>query len=75
MRSDRLYLVDIFEACDAIACFLAGATTDAWVQDEVRQGAVMHKLIVIGEAAARLSNDFGPRMPSLTGLALSAFGI
>ena len=58
MRSDRLYLVDILEACDAIARFLAGAMTDAWVQDEVRQSAVMHKLIVIGEAAARLSNDF-----------------
>jgi hypothetical protein len=36
MRSDRFYLVNIREACDAIARFLAGVTTDAWVKDEVR---------------------------------------
>ncbi len=56
MRPDRLYLVDIVEACRAIARFLAGIEPDAWAQDEVRQSAVMHQLIVIGEAATRLSN-------------------
>ena len=48
----------MLEACDAIARFLVGMTVDVWAQDEVRQSAVVHRLIVIGEAAARLSPGF-----------------
>jgi uncharacterized protein with HEPN domain len=36
-------------------------TEDAWIEEQVRQSAVMHKLIIIGEAAARLSRAFRDR--------------
>lgn len=58
MRPERLYLTDIVDAADAIARFLRGVDEAAFVQDELRQSAVLQKLIVIGEAAARLPRAF-----------------
>lgn len=58
MRPEKLYLTDIVEAADAISRFVAGVRYDDFVCDEIRQSAVLQKLIVIGEAAARLSPEF-----------------
>ncbi len=65
MRDDGLYLADIVDAAAAIDHFLSGMTEDDWIEDELRQGAVMHKLIIIGEAAARLSKEFRDRHPDI----------
>ena len=58
MRDEELYLRDIVEAAGAIDRFLAGMNEDKWIDDEVRQSAVMHQLIIIGEAASRLPREF-----------------
>ncbi|MCS6880311.1 MAG: DUF86 domain-containing protein [Oscillochloridaceae bacterium] len=58
MRPERLYLTDIVDAADAIARFLHGVDEAAFMQDELRQSAVLQKLIVIEEAAARLPRAF-----------------
>jgi uncharacterized protein with HEPN domain len=58
MRSDRLYLLDITEATDAIGGFLAGIDRDAFIGSDLVRSAVLQKLIVIGEAAARLTEGF-----------------
>ena len=58
MRPEKLYLTDLVEAADAIQRFIIGITPDDFLNDELRQSAVLQKLIVIGEAAARLSPDF-----------------
>ena len=42
MRDDRLYLVDIQEAAAAIDRFIAGMNENEWIENEVRQSAVMH---------------------------------
>jgi uncharacterized protein with HEPN domain len=56
MRPDRLYLTDIMEAADAIERFLGDVGGMKYFQaDELRQAAILQKLIVIGEAAARIS--------------------
>ena len=65
MRDEWLYLTDMVEAAEAISRFVAGMTEDDWIEDEVRQGAVMHRLIIIGEAAARLSEEFRERHPEI----------
>ena len=58
MRSDRLYLEDIIAAADAIQRFIAEIVGEsAFHDDELRQSAVLQKLIVIGEAATRLSPE------------------
>jgi uncharacterized protein with HEPN domain len=55
MRPEKLYLTDIVEAADAIRRFVTEIDRDGFLRDELRQSAVLQKLIVIGEAAARLS--------------------
>ena len=58
MRRDYLYLTDVVTAADAIQRFIAGRSRDYFMSDELLQSAVLQKLIVIGEAVARLSDEF-----------------
>lgn len=65
MRAEELYLSDIVEAAEAIASFLTGVSHDEFLQDDLRRSAVLHKLTIIGEAAARLPTDFRERHPEI----------
>jgi uncharacterized protein with HEPN domain len=58
MRPEKLYLLDIIEAARAIERFCKPINEDQFLQDELRQSAVLQKLIVIGEAASRLPVNF-----------------
>ena len=58
MRREELYLTDIVDAADAIQRFMEGTQRRDFLDDDLRQSAVLQKLIVIGEAAARLPVDF-----------------
>ncbi len=61
MRREELYLSDIVEAADAIREFLAGIDRAAFFDSNLIQSAVLQKLIVIGEAAAKLPKEFRER--------------
>ena len=61
MRRDELYLSDIVEAADSINAFLSERTREDFLRDDLLRSAVLHKLTVIGEAAARLSAEFRAR--------------
>ena len=65
MRPEQLYLTDIVQAAEAVGRFVSGITYDDLVRDELRQSAILQKLIVIGEAAARLSPEFQVRHPAI----------
>lgn len=57
-RGDRLYLTDIVEAAQSISHFLdrlGDDRKDEFVKDDLVRSAVLQKLSVIGEAAARVS--------------------
>lgn len=58
MRREALYLRDIVEAADAIAEFIRGADANGFSDNDLLRSAVLHKLTIIGEAAARLPKDF-----------------
>ena len=58
MRREIQYLADIQEAADAVGRFLKGVDREGFLQNEVLESAVLQKLIVIGEAAARLPRRF-----------------
>jgi uncharacterized protein with HEPN domain len=74
MRPERLYLSDIVEAADAIRRFLVDVDTEeSFYEDELRQSAVLQKLIVIGEAAARLSAEFKQQHPEIEWNDIAAF--
>jgi uncharacterized protein with HEPN domain len=65
MRRERLYLLDILDAADALNRFVAGKSREEFLTDEVLQSAVLQKLTVIGEAAARLSRELHARHPDI----------
>lgn len=73
MRSEKLYLADIIEAADAIAEFTAGMDEIDFLQDHKSQSAVLQKLIVIGEAAGRLSKEFCDQHPEVEWRKVVAF--
>jgi uncharacterized protein with HEPN domain len=65
MRSDQLYLADILDAIAAIERFAAGVDESRFMVDELVQSAVLQKLSVVGEAAARLSEETRAQMPGI----------
>jgi uncharacterized protein with HEPN domain len=72
-RGEALFLADIVEAADSVAAFLTNRTRDEFVDDDALRSAVLYKLIVIGEAARRLSIELRARhaeipWPDLSGL-------
>ena len=73
MRPEQLYLTDIVEAADAIAAFVTGLDEAAFYQDAKTQSAVQQKLMVIGEAAARLSQEFRDLHPHVEWRDIVAF--
>jgi uncharacterized protein with HEPN domain len=58
MRREKLYLGDIVQAAEEIQKFLAGASKESFLGNDLLRSAVLNKLTIIGEAAARLGKDF-----------------
>ncbi len=67
MRRDELYLNDIGEAADHIATFLGQMDFESFRQSELVRSAVVQKLAIIGEAAARISEEVKGRYPQSRG--------
>ena len=55
MRRDELRLQDILESADFILGVMQPLTEEEFLRNSILQGAVLQKLIVIGEAAGRLT--------------------
>jgi uncharacterized protein with HEPN domain len=73
LRSDALYLGDIVEAADAIAGFVRGVSEAQFIGNDLLRSAVLQKLSVIGEAAARVSQDLRHRHPQVEWADIVAF--
>lgn len=65
MRSNDLYLSDIVQAADSIAQFVTGMDEEQFVGNDLVRSAVLHKLAVIGEAAARTSSELRQSYPDI----------
>jgi len=73
MRREELYLEDIVEAAHAIGDFLADVQEQDFAENDVLRSAVLLKLIVIGEAVARLPGEFKNRHPEIEWADIAAF--
>ncbi len=73
MRHENLYLNDIVEAADYIAEFISGTDFEGFEKSELLRSAVVQKLGVIGEAAARSSEDLTLRHPEVPWPQIIAF--
>ena len=73
MRPEILYLTDIVDAADSIEKFLMGQDFNEFERNEMMHSAVLQKLTVIGEAAARLSKEFTNRYPDIPWMDIVGF--
>ncbi len=55
---DRAALEDIVHACRRIIDFAAGMDRSSFLSDQKTQSAVIHQLLILGEAVKRLSPAF-----------------
>ena len=65
MRPDETILFDIVAAGRRIAEFTVGFDEKSFIRDVRTQSAVLHQLMIIGEAVGRLSPDFRMRHPHI----------
>jgi uncharacterized protein with HEPN domain len=73
MRRDRLYLNDIIEALDHIGAFIGKAGFEEFLKSELVRSAVVQKLAIIGEAAARISDELRSQYPQVPWSQIVAF--
>lgn len=73
MRPERLRLADIGDAAEAILRHVSGLTREAFLADERTQGAILYKLIIIGEAAGNVSRELRDRHPEVPWKAVRGF--
>ncbi|MGB2861747.1 MAG: DUF86 domain-containing protein [Sedimentisphaerales bacterium] len=64
MRDDRERLLDIREAIENIQKYAARGK-DAFGEDELIQTWVLHHIQILGEAAARISDEFQEQHPDI----------
>lgn len=60
-------------AADAITAFVAGSNEAEFIANDLLRSAVLQKLTVIGEAAARLSDELKQRHPTVPWRDIVAF--
>ncbi len=62
---ETAYLLDILHSVDAIKTYIQGYTREDFLRDPKTQDAVLRRLLVIGEAAARITADTAARMENV----------
>ncbi|HYH47496.1 MAG TPA: HepT-like ribonuclease domain-containing protein [Thermoanaerobaculia bacterium] len=65
MERDHGFLVDILIAARDITEFKQGVTREEFLQSKLLRSAVLHQLVIIGEASRRLSEDFRAAHPEI----------
>ena len=65
MNRDRASLLDIVNAAHRVLAFAQGVDKSVLSTNEEKQSAILYQVIVIGEAAKRLSPEFRNRHPQI----------
>lgn len=65
MSRDPATVLDILQAARRISAFKGSMGTQEFLADEKTQSAVLHQLMVIGEAVKRPSAEFRTRHPQI----------
>jgi uncharacterized protein with HEPN domain len=73
MRPERLYLHDILEAIDDIRLIVGDRSLGDMLSEMAARRAVLHALIVIGEAASKVPEDLRDKYPEVPWQRVVAF--
>lgn len=65
MLRDEAAVLDIFNAAEMIASFVAGHELNSFAADPRTSSAVQYQLMVMGEAAKRVSAEYRNRHPEI----------
>ena len=65
MNRDLAAVADIVESARSIGDYIAGVSRDEFIENEQLQDSVIRRLLVIGEASARLSDSFRDNRPGI----------
>ena len=65
MPRDLDYAADILAAARLALSYVKGVSYQTFVDDTMRQDAVVRELLIIGEAAKRLSDEFKAAHPGI----------
>ena len=65
MSRDPDYLTDILAAARLALTYVEGVAYKEFLSETMRQDAVIRELLIISEAARRLSDDFKASHPSI----------
>jgi uncharacterized protein with HEPN domain len=72
-RDERLSLDDITEACSKIAEYIQGMDITSFRADRMRYDAVLHNLVVMGEAVKNLSENLRANHPEVNWRGIAGF--
>jgi uncharacterized protein with HEPN domain len=65
MSDDRAVLIDIANACRFVLDFVKDRSKEEFISDMLLQSAVLHQLLVLGEAVRRLTAEFRAAHPEI----------
>jgi uncharacterized protein with HEPN domain len=65
MQRDETTLLDIARSAQLVFTFIRDLAKDAFLDDLKTQSAVLHQLMIIGEALKRLSHEFRTQFPDI----------
>ena len=65
MQRDRQYLLDIVESARLARIYISSKSRDEFEMDTQCQDAVIRRLVVMGEAARRLSDEAKAELPGI----------
>jgi 7-cyano-7-deazaguanine synthase len=73
MRLESQYLDDVLLAADAIAKFTEGIDFQGFTADELLRSAILHQLMIMGEASAHISPPLKQRYPAIPWVQIKGF--
>lgn len=65
MRRDRERILDMMEALDSLAQSLVDCKEEEFLSNDLLYSATAHKLTIVGEAAARMSDELKELYPQV----------
>ncbi len=65
MQRDDASVLDALRAAMSAAAFLGGSSLEGFTTDEKTQSAVLHQLMILGEAVKRISLDYREAHPEV----------